>query len=226
MKKALVVVSVKGAKHLIGAALAKRISTIKDRRIYIAYGSTNEVLLEHLDIQVKNYYSGFLGKTLKTNKDKSEVVILNRDEDTFMDEMNTSDIFIKGANALCMNNGSYEVAVAAASSVGGTFGRVYVQASCVGAEIIIPIGHEKLVPSIEKNISQGDFDRVMGRSIALLPMFGEVFTEINAFKALFNLSSTVLISGGINGSEGSLCFSLEGDINAIESAIIFLENHN
>lgn len=228
MKKALVLATVLGAKHLIAKALAKRLSSIKNRRIYIAYGSTNNILLEHLGIEKNTYYSGYVSSEgLKTNKDKPEVVVLNADDDVYMEKVKNTDIIIKGANALSYESGAYFAAVAAASAIGGTFGRVCVQAACVGAEVIIPIGHEKMVPKIERNVTQDDFDLVMGRSIALLPIsYGEIYTEIEAFKELFDLDASVITSGGILGSEGAVSFSLSGQMSDLESAVAFLSKYN
>lgn len=228
MKKALAVATVNGAKHLIGAALAKELSIIKNRRIYIAYGTTNAMLLTHLGIPKEGYYNGFVSPLgFSTHSSKPEVVILNADESPFVDELKKSDIVIKGANALSYANGAYHAAVAAASPEGGTYGRIYTKAACIGAEVIIPIGHEKLVPTIETDITQGGFDRVMGRSIALLPLYyGTIYTEITAFKKLFKLDARVITSGGILGAEGAVTFAIEGSMAHIESAISFLERYN
>lgn len=228
MSKALVVATVAGSKHLIGAALAKRLSKIKNRRIYIAYGSTNMFVLKHLDLDRKKYYSGFIEPTgLQTNKDKPEVVILNSDDDNYMELLREDDILIKGANALSYEDNEYNVAVSSASSTNGTYGRMYTKSIEVGAEVIIPIGHEKMVPSIQKNIRRGDFDVIMGRDIALLPMsYGKIYTEIDAFKELFNLDTLVVSSGGILGSEGAVTFSLDGDLENLTQAVTFLQQYN
>jgi hypothetical protein len=229
-QNALVVASVKGAKHLIAEAIANYIRPIEKQRIYIAYGTTNSYILSHLGVDTGGYHSGYTGaKGLYVNKFKPDIVILNSydDEKNFSKKLDPSDIIIKGANALCYKDGAYEVATAIDDPHTGNYATIYAQAVAIGAQVIIPIGHEKMVPHIAKNITQSSFHMSMGKNIALLPMhYGNIYTEIQAFKHLFNVDAEVITAGGIEGYEGAISFALHGNEDNLELAIEFLKKYN
>jgi len=109
-------------------------------------------------------------------------------------------------------NGEYRAGVAMVSPQGGTYGNVVLKASCVGAEVIIPISHEKLTPTLLSNrYHQNSFDISMGLPVTLLPRTnGDIYTEIEAFKELFNLKAEIYLAGGVDDMLGSLTFVVEG----------------
>jgi hypothetical protein len=121
------------------------------------------------------------------------------------------DVFIKGANAVDHEG---NVAVLAANPKGGTVGAFWALAKARGANIICPVGLEKLVFSISdasRECGQGLFKYSTGLKIGLLPLPGaKVITEIEAFKILFDLEATHIASGGVWGSEGSVALSVKG----------------
>jgi len=209
---ALLVVSKIQAKHLIAKAIAKKIKNTQ-KRVYIAYGSTNQLILSELGIEKQNYYNGYIDKNnLSSNKNKPSVVVLNGNETDFIDSMTKDDIIIKGANALSYEDGECKAAVAVASPDGGTYGKIIVKAACVGGEVIIPVTHEKLVPKIYNNkYNQNSFDISMGLPISLFKYeYGTVFTEIDAFRELYNLDAKLYISGGIDRNNSAFSFIVEG----------------
>lgn len=61
-------------------------------------------------------------------------------------------------------------------------------------------------------------DAAMGAAIDLLPLEGEVITEIEAFRLLYRVEATVIASGGIQKAEGGKTFVLEGEPGAIRRA--------
>jgi len=210
--RALFVLSLNQAKRLIAKAIAQKLINTK-RRIYIAYGSTNGLILDELGIKKANYYNGYIDDfRLKANSQKPNIVILNGKIDDFLDTLCSDDVIIKGANALSFENGKYCAGVVVASSIGGTYGSIILKASCVGAKVIIPVSHEKLVPKIlDGKYSQNDFDMCMGLPIAMFRFnYGDIYTEIEAFKDLYNLDATLYCSGGLNKMAGALSFVLEG----------------
>jgi len=208
----LLVISNKQAKMLIAKGISNRLRDTK-KRVYFAYGSTNQLILNQLGISVERYYNGYISSgELKSNRDKPNIVVLNSNQTDFADSISPNDIIIKGGNALVFENGKYRVAVAVASSTGGTYGNILLKASCVGAEVLIPISHEKLVPKLLANkYHQNSFELSMGLPIALFEInYGEIYTEIEAFRELFDLKAEIYISGGINDMVGSLTFVVEG----------------
>jgi hypothetical protein len=54
--------------------------------------------------------------------------------------------------------------------------------------------------------------------------YGEIFTEVEAFKVLFDLKAEVVCAGGIFDSKGAVGFEIEGD--NIKEAIEFIEKYN
>lgn len=217
----LFVLTAQKSKEMVAEALAKKIHSLSNR-IFITYGSTNEYLLRSLGYNIENYYRGYVGgNALRSNMPEHKPVIIN-DHDG---ELTANDIIIKGANALAYKeDGGYDAAVAVASPSGGTYRDLIVQGMCVGAEILVPITHEKLVPRIYSGIySQSSFDIVMGRSISLFKLdSGKIFTEIEAFKELFELDAKLYIAGGIEDCVGSHTFIASGSEENLSQAYEYL----
>lgn len=224
---AQVILNVASQKHLIAKALIKKIDFSK--RVYIAYGSTNEYLLYHLGIKFdKPYMAGcFVNNALNvTNKRPTIIVLENKKSiDIKNFEISSDDFFIKGANALWYENDKKNAAVAAADKNGGTYGNFYVKAACMGSKVIIPVSHEKLIPYFINTTQNVDF--AMGEKIAMLRFFyGEVFSEIEAFDLLFNVKAKIIAAGGIFGNEGSVIFEIEGEEENINKAIEFIKRYS
>ena len=222
--KAQVILTVAGAKHLIAKALSKKLDLSK--RIYIAYGSTNVYLLHHLGIDIKNYIAGCNYKgILNVNNNRPKPIVLENAKPIDISEfdINSKDIFIKGANALWYENNKKEAAVLAADRNGGTYGNFYIKAASRGAKIIIPVGHEKLIPNYYPTTQ--DVDISMGSKVALLRFFnGEVYTEIEAFKDLFDLNANIIAAGGILDTQGAVVFEVSGE--KIKEAVDFAYKYN
>ncbi len=223
--KAQILLTVPSAKHLIAKALIKYIDFTK--RVYIAYGTTNCYLLRYLEIKISKPYVAGCNKEgiFNINSDRDNpVVIQNTNLVDIKDfDINSDDIFIKGANALWYENGKKHAAVAAADPNGGTYGNLYIKAVCKGAKIIIPVTHEKLIPFFVETSQNVDF--ATGNKIAMLRFFkGEVFTEIEAFKILFGLEAKVILSGGIEDCKGAIGFLVEGD--NVKKALDFAKKYN
>ena len=222
--KAQILLTPAGAKHLIGKALSKKLDLTK--KIYIAYGSTNIYLLHHLGIETKNYIAGCnYHYLLNVNEDRPKPIVLENGKKIDIREFDISndDIFIKGANALWYENDKKNAGVLAADKNGGTFGNFYIKAATRGAKIIIPVGHEKLIPYYYPATQNVDFS--MGSKVALLRFFnGLVYTEIEAFKDLFNLNAYVIAAGGILDTQGAVIFEVKGD--RVKEAIDFAMKYN
>jgi len=222
--KAQLLLTPVGVKHLVAMALSKKLDLKK--RVYIAYGSTNIYLLYHLGIESKNYIAGCnYNHSLNINENRPKPIVLDNGKiiDISKFDINEKDIFIKGANALWYENNKKYAAVLAADKNGGTFGNFYIKAACRGAKVIIPVTHEKLIPFYYPATQNVDF--AMGSKVALLRLFyGEIYTEIEAFKDLFNLSAKIIASGGILDTQGALVMEVEGE--KIKEAMDFVTKYN
>ena len=222
--KAQILLTPTGAKHLIGKALSKELDLTK--RIYVAYGSTNMYILYHLGIKTKNYIAGCnLRHILNINENRPKPIVLENGKliDISEFDITSEDIFIKGANALWYENDKKCAAVLAADKNSGTFGNFYIKAATRGSRIIIPVGHEKLIPFYYP--ATQDVDIAMGSKVALLRFFvGVVYTEIEAFKDLFNLEANVIAAGGILDTQGAVVFEVKG--KKAKEAVEFAKKYN
>ena len=138
---------------------------------------------------------------------------------------NEGSVFIKGVNAVDPegNTGVY-----VAHPAGGTIGYAYSTLSARGCHLIVPVGLEKLVPSVReatKHLGQATLDYSLGIKIGMVPiMNATVITEIEAFRKLFGLEAIHVGSGGINGSEGSVTLVAEGEKKDMDRAIKLIES--
>jgi len=223
--KAQILLTVNGAKHLIAKALTEYIDFSK--RVYIAYGTTNNYLLYHLGIDTDKLYAAGCNVNGKFNvtKERNKPVVLQNGKiiDISDFEISADDVFVKGANALWYEEGKKHAAVAAADDKGGTYGNFYIKAVCRGSKIIIPVTHEKLIPFFVETDQNVDYST--GSKISMLRFFsGEVFSEIEAFKVLFDLNAKIILSGGIDDSQGSVGFLVEG--KRVKEAVEFADKYN
>jgi hypothetical protein len=126
------------------------------------------------------------------------------------------DLIVCSANAF---DSKRTAVMMAGSSGGGSTGLSMSHWYTEGVKVIIPVGLEKLVPgNLDESIlraSRRKVDFSNGMSIGLLPLPGELFTEIEAFRIFGDVDVHVIGAGGIFGANGSFTFLIEGDKNEI-----------
>ncbi|MCP4762846.1 MAG: hypothetical protein GY870_13790 [archaeon] len=122
------------------------------------------------------------------------------------------DIVLKGGNALDPNGivGVFAGDVKQGGTIGTIMGCVYTR----GVELIIPIGLEKMVYTTIEEISQSIganniLKPLEGMKIGMIPMVGNVFTEMEALEQLFMVDTMHVGSGGVGGAEGSVSILVE-----------------
>ncbi len=136
------------------------------------------------------------------------------------------DVFIKGANAVDPDGNA---GIFASSVVGGTIGMAWPVVTPRGAHLIMPVGLEKLVPSViaaAKATGIYHFRWSMGLPARLMPVIlGKVVTEIQAIALLAGgVRVTHVGSGGVGGSEGAVVLSIEGEEAAVERAFTLVQS--
>lgn len=140
----------------------------------------------------------------------SNVEILSFDPD---------DVFIKGANAV---DSEGNAGIYTSSVKGGTIGMAWPILMPRGCHLIIPVGLEKMVPSVieaAKHTGIYHFKYSTGLPTKLVPvLLGKVVTEIQAFAILAGVRAYHIGSGGVGGSEGSVHISLEGNEKVVMRA--------
>ncbi len=147
-------------------------------------------------------------------------VVEDADSNVEILEFGPEDVVIKGANAID-SQGIPGIHVAGMKA--GTIGMVWPIVTPRGSHLIIPVGLEKLVPSVldaAKQTGIFHFTYSTGIPIKLIPVpLATVITEIEAFAILAGVKAYHIGSGGVAGSEGSVHLSVTGDEETVENAI-------
>ncbi len=129
------------------------------------------------------------------------------------------DVFIKGANAV---DGEGNAGILTSSAKGGTIGAAWPIVTPRGSHLIMPVGLEKLVPSVMEAARHSGiyhFKYSTGLPAKLTPVvLGKVVTEVQALALLAGVEAYHLASGGVGGSEGAVVLALEGDEKRVEKA--------
>jgi hypothetical protein len=135
------------------------------------------------------------------------------------------DVFIKGANAIDPEGNA---GILSSSVKGGTIGMCWPIVMPRGSHLIIPVGLEKMIPSvIEAALHSGiyRFKYSLGLPVKLMPVpTGKVITEIQALAILAGVRAYHLASGGVGGSEGAVVLAMEGDEGRVVKAFDLIKS--
>ena len=241
--RALIVLTHSECKRLIAKGIME-LPDVKEalekHKIFISRGSTTAYVLEELlgeKVKKEHYVAGhvtgdkknlFRLGSLKGEKRLKEIIIekgSKREIDDIGEEIKDfqpGDLIFKGGNALG-NDGVAGVYMA--HPEGGTIGRVLPVALARGIPIIVPISLSRTVEDSVWELSQilgnktVDKEYTMGLPVGLMPIPGEVFTELEAFEELYpDIMVFHIGSSGVGDGEGSLHFLLVGEEKEIKTA--------
>ncbi len=235
MKRLLVTLTVSEGKRLIAKGVMKLPSVqqaLKEGTIIIAGGTTNGFIAEELTgvgIDKERYTAGVIcqGRLCVTPPERriNPLVLkkgqaVDSDWQTALQDFTHKDVFIKGGNAL---DPAGNVGVLMANREGGTIGKALPIVVARGSKLILPLGLEKLIPSVldaAASLGIDALDDGMGLKVGLMSVsYGQVITEIEALQLLGGLEKVIPVAaGGIGGSEGSLTLLLEGNKEAVDLA--------
>ncbi|HEX2988035.1 MAG TPA: hypothetical protein VHS06_07695, partial [Chloroflexota bacterium] len=144
---------------------------------------------------------------------------VDRELNEVLMEFDGGDVYIKGANAV---DAEGNAGVLVASKVGGNIGTAMGMVLARGAHVIIPVGLEKLVPSVIDASRKCGIKKLKypaGATLGLIPVVsGTVITEIEALRILTGVHATHVASGGIGGSEGTVVLVVEGPDDRVRAA--------
>ena len=245
--RALFVLTPAESKRLIAKAVAEieEVKRAKEKgKILIGHGSTNVFVAEEIlgkeNVSElwrrESYLSGvILRGTLCTTlgEEKPPILVLNRGVveppaltmDVLLRDFGRDSVFIKGANCIDPEGNA---AVFMAHPEGGTIGWAIGTILARGIRMIVPVGLEKLVPSVPKAVTlcgQQTFDYCQGLRVGLIPLSGaKVVTEIEALKVLAGVEAFHVASGGSSGSEGAVTLVAEGEKGIVEKGIRCVES--
>lgn len=132
---------------------------------------------------------------------------------------------IKGANAI---DPSGKVGVISSGFDGGTMGATLGTVVSQGLNYIVPVGLEKLVPSVEEACiwtGAKTIDYTIGADFGMFAIpNAKVITEIEALKILADVEAKHVASGGVGESAGSVVLVIKGKEEHVKSAISTIES--
>jgi hypothetical protein len=229
-------------KRLIGKALAKHseiLKVLQSGTIVIVAGTTNGYVAEEILAAIGqadsfSRKSFFRGVTLPPAYSAGspaqappagvlpgDVVIANgawQKGKTIFDvagDLKEGDIILKGANALDLSK--RRAAIYIAHPQAGTTGAILPAVAGRRVRLIIPVGLEKRVC--------GDVDDLAAKINApgvsgprLLPVPGEIYTELEAIATLTGAHAELVAAGGICGAEGSVWLAVSGKSSQMYAA--------
>jgi hypothetical protein len=223
------------SKQLIAkavAALPEVQHALKHGRLVIGLGSTNAYIINELfdkNLDAEHYVAGWitdgeLQVQPREIRPKGMVFIKGKsvemEAEDAIQEFTADDVVIKGANAIDVSG---VAGVLLGSEVGGTVGKVIGVLAARGSHLIIAVGLEKLIPSVDTAMEMLGINRIdhsIGKKVGMMPLtFGRVITEIDALDILFGVEAAHVASGGVLGSEGAVTIAVEGEEKQVKGVM-------
>jgi hypothetical protein len=234
--KSFIVTSSMG-KRLIGLGMARHPAVqgvLRKGTLVIVSGTTNGYVAEEVfkligggeGFSRKGFRRGFTippgfdAKSVKADF-TGDVVLVDgawqKGKEIFdvVDEMKAGDLIVKGANALDLRHGQAGVLIG--HPMGGTAGAAIPAVIGRRVRMIIPVGLEKRVAERIDNLA-AEMNSPGAEGPRLMPLPGEVFTELDAIALLTGATARLVAAGGIYGAEGAVWIAVSGDARQIEAA--------
>jgi len=238
--KAQIVLTVNESKRLIAKAivsLPEINNALEKGKILLKGGTTVSAISEELvgiPLRICGRISkkGMVTSKITSPKEYPHSILIEKGKPNNIDDnivevvkrFRRGDIVIISGNALDFQK---NVGIFAGSVSGGKPGMAVSGMFSEGAEVIIPIGLEKLIPGTIKDASitagRKDTDISYGMAVGLIPLYGKVITEKEALEILANVKCTIIGKGGIMGAEGSTAIVVEGQEKEVEKILKAVE---
>lgn len=131
-----------------------------------------------------------------------------------VDDLKAGDIILKGCNAFDPHG---QAAVQIAHPKGGTI--LAALQAMIGQRVrmIVPVGLEKRVFE-DVNLLAHRCNAPNAEGTRLLPIPGDIFTELDAIKLMTGAEAFLIAAGGIYGAEGSSWLGISGTEGEIQDA--------
>ena len=235
-------------KRLIGKAIAKHaavMTALKGGTVVIIAGTTNGYVAEELlttigqaqDFRRNRFFRGIVlppsrptapsGLLPEQSGFPGDVVIKDgvwqKGKVIFdvVDDLREGDVIMKGANAVDLIQ--RRAAILIGHPQAGTIGASLKAVVGRRVRLILPVG-------LEKRIS-GNIDELASRlnepgahGPRLLPVPGDIFTEIDAIALLTGAHAQLIAAGGVGGAEGSLWLGISGEHSQENGAVALLQS--
>ncbi|NYB52304.1 MAG: hypothetical protein HVN35_07100 [Methanobacteriaceae archaeon] len=229
-------------KRLIAKAIASYPpleEALESGTVVIIAGTTNGYVAEEVLSKIgqidgfsrKRFFRGIVlpptmvrkedGRLLDESEFHGDVVIVNgvwkKGLSIFdvVDDLKEGDIVIKGANALEMPR--KKAAIYIGHPQAGTIGASLQAVVGRRVRLVLPVGLEKRVISDLDELAL-KLNSPGAQGPRLLPVVGEVFTEIEAISLLSGATAEMVAAGGVAGAEGSVSLAISGTNQEIEDA--------
>jgi len=193
---------------------------MKEGIILITLGTTNSYVAEELTgkkIDHMRYAAGYISETTAAvpNDRRLPMIALREGKQVsgegLINEMSSQDVVIKGANAIDPQG---IAGVMMANPVVGTTGSILGTVMASGINLVVPVGLEKSIPysvtQISKRIGIQRCSKATGLPVGMVPLCGEVVTEVTALSLLGAEDVFPIGSGGVSGGEGSVTLCVLG----------------
>jgi hypothetical protein len=221
-------------KRLIGKAIIKHAAVakaLKKGTVVIVAGTTNGYVADEIlsalgqakAFQRNHFYRGIIlppsrsttstGRSYDESKFSGDVVIKNgecqKGKTIFdvVDDLREGDVILKGANAVDLIQRRAAILIGAPKA--GTIGASLPAVIGRRVRLILPVGLEKRVyGSLDELASKMNEPGTQGPR--LLPVPGEIFTELDAIALLTGAQAELVAAGGVSGAEGSVWLIVSG----------------
>jgi len=192
-------------------------------------------LFDTIQVEAHRYCCGFLyaGGSCSVPDSKREKLLLveqgrhhwlnfpQENFTRFIQRMDSKDVIIKSGNLMDPDG---NVGVLVASPDGGEAGAYLPHIAAKGIQLIVPMTLNKTVPFPLNRIlpvmgiTKFRRDRVHGMSCGMLPLPGQVITEVDAFRDLFGVEAIPAAMGGVGSGDGTVTLVVIGEDAAVETA--------
>ena len=99
--------------------------------------------------------------------------------------------------------------------------------ACEGMQVLIACGQEKLIPGdlaeIVLRTGRKMVDVAQGMSVGLIPLCGDLITEVEALQSLADVTPTVIGKGGLDGGVSALTLILDGEEGEVRKVLAVTE---
>lgn len=222
-------------KRLIAKTIANHpaiTKAIKKGTLVIVAGTTNgyvaeEILKTHKvagDFSRKHFFRGLTmpvskavtaeGRLSDESKFPGDVVIVGgvwqkgKTIVDVVDSLKEGDVIVKGANALDLVR--RQAAVLVGHPKAGTIGVALPAIVGRRVRLIVPVGLEKRV-SCDINALANKLNAPGAGGYRLMPLPGEIFTELDALAVLTGAEAELIAAGGVCGAEGGCWIAVSGE---------------
>ncbi|HHW15392.1 MAG TPA: hypothetical protein GXX28_10750 [Firmicutes bacterium] len=232
--KAQVTLTVAEAKRLIAKALANEPAVqaaLHGGLVFLKGGTTVSAVAEELTgqrLRVSGRITPQGAKRAKAATEECHCMLLERGSPVYVSDremrstvarLGRGDVVITGANALDIHGNA---AIMAGSPFGGPPGEMLNGLIAEGVTVFVAVGLEKLIPgSIREAIlacGRKSIDLSMGMPVGLIPVTGQVITEVEALQRYADVRCAVIGAGGILGAEGATTLVMEGETAEVQRA--------